>query len=910
MNLPATYNQMFVDWVKGKKIAYSDAEEYGVSVIPVADPGQPHWRVIGVHHLTGAENHGQHHLFCDVLDECGQRVERADLTLLNNDHPPRAMTIDKPAHEPGTNTQMYWNDTLTVLVNRDGLPSDKVTGVHTRHEDEEEGTTRGHHSFYVVFQKTSGLIGQPMTGTPGTETGEEAEDLVDALWRVGRPLMLPLNRKTRFCQLAQEQGLGERLTDEYEVMHNGQDYSAQIFEEALVYAPTGHWEQIQVAAMLRTRGETMPNISWTHPVTRFHGNRWNYWEQFLQHTKIPGFTWHYFMEEVLRYNPSLEADGYVFKPDKTYMMPLVEEQAAVAAPPTAPMIVSAPTETPPATLESAPAVFTTAPPTAALPDFARVVDGQFHLKGHPRRFIGVNIRGLVHYGHDSEYFADAPDGHRAIQLKKASEMNARLVRIFLAHKDATPEQIESRLRETLALIKSDESFKDIYLLPALTNLYCDVPFYVQGDEEFYTLQAGGHTILNPTFFKDGYTKNYLPFIRHIVTTFKNEARIFAWEIGNELKAEGEPRLLVDFMINVATAIKSWDPNHMVTTGMISTRQAWMEGRQDLREALYGSPLIDFITIHPYNGNECPGPDDRVEDDSDLANLYNKPFIIEEAGFSLEYYTANRPPKTRADLAYWFGRGASCYMPWGFVATDIDNNDGDLKIGMIGPKHSDFSQLYQLFKWCGDMLLTSGINIDVSKAIDEIDYSPPPSRGLPDKLPWPMVTDGFDFPVGKPHGQGYYVATDLVNQLYYAEHKSWHTGEDWRRKLGSDGILDAELGDPVYAVANGRVVTSYQFPNWGNIVLLEHRLPWGQTVWSQYAHLKQRLVRKGDVVHRGEQIGIIGKGDQDQYPAHLHFEIRLKKLPASKDGWQAQADRERVLQAYTHPTNFINSNRPR
>jgi murein DD-endopeptidase MepM/ murein hydrolase activator NlpD len=105
------------------------------------------------------------------------------------------------------------------------------------------------------------------------------------------------------------------------------------------------------------------------------------------------------------------------------------------------------------------------------------------------------------------------------------------------------------------------------------------------------------------------------------------------------------------------------------------------------------------------------------------------------------------------------------------------------------------------------------------------------------------------------------------------------------------------------------VTSYAFPTWGNIVLIEHLLPSGQTVWSQYAHLQQRLVCKGDVVQRGDRIGSIGKGADDRYPAHLHFEIRLKDLPASKWGWKTAEDREQVLQAYAHPTNFINSQRP-
>jgi murein DD-endopeptidase MepM/ murein hydrolase activator NlpD len=181
---------------------------------------------------------------------------------------------------------------------------------------------------------------------------------------------------------------------------------------------------------------------------------------------------------------------------------------------------------------------------------------------------------------------------------------------------------------------------------------------------------------------------------------------------------------------------------------------------------------------------------------------------------------------------------------------------------------------------------------------------------PPEVVRPLAADGFDFPVGIPDGRGYYVAADLVNQAYYVEHQSWHTGEDWNRIAGPGDGPDVDLGDLVYAVAHGQVVTSQTFPIWGNVVLIEHRLPSGQMVWSQYAHLRQRLVSKGDIVRRGTRIGTIGKGDADRYPAHLHFEIRLKKLAASKRGWQRPEDRDKVLAAYAHPTNFINAYRPR
>jgi hypothetical protein len=163
------------------------------------------------------------------------------------------------------------------------------------------------------------------------------------------------------------------------------------------------------------------------------------------------------------------------------------------------------------------------------------------------------------------------------------------------------------------------------------------------------------------------------------------------------------------------------------------------------------------------------------------------------------------------------------------------------------------------------------------------------------------TDGFDFPCGPPDGVGYYVAAGLAEQAYYDRFGAWHTGEDWNGLGGGD----SDLGDPVHATANGQVIASdYYTPSWGNIVFIQHQMPNGDNVWSQYAHLRERSVAAGDYVARGQRLGTIGKG-QGNYPAHLHFEIRRRQL--EPDTWGLS--RAQVLACYAHPTEFIKTHRP-
>lgn len=129
----------------------NDATAYGVEIEPAAvPPGTTYWRVIRVHHLTPEENHGNHHLYLDVLDEDGQRMFGAQV-LISWEGGQQVVTIDKPQGEPGANFPMWkWQICAAEAL---GLPSDRVTNLHTAHPDEPPGNTLFHHSFRIDFQR-------------------------------------------------------------------------------------------------------------------------------------------------------------------------------------------------------------------------------------------------------------------------------------------------------------------------------------------------------------------------------------------------------------------------------------------------------------------------------------------------------------------------------------------------------------------------------------------------------------------------------------------------------------------------------------------------------------------------------------------------------------------------------------
>ena len=84
---------------------------------------------------------------------------------------------------------------------------------------------------------------------------------------------------------------------------------------------------------------------------------------------------------------------------------------------------------------------------------------------------------------------------------------------------------------------------------------------------------------------------------------------------------------------------------------------------------------------------------------------------------------------------------------------------------------------------------------------------------------------------------------------------------------------AEIGEPVHAAAGGVVVYSDLHPQYGNMIEIDH----GNGLSTRYAHMSKRLVKVGDVVLSGEEIGKVGATGRATGP-HLHFEVRQNGAP--------------------------------
>lgn len=203
-------------------------------------------------------------------------------------------------------------------------------------------------------------------------------------------------------------------------------------------------------------------------------------------------------------------------------------------------------------------------------------------------------------------------------------------------------------------------------------------------------------------------------------------------------------------------------------------------------------------------------------------------------------------------------------------------------------------------WLLALLLTAALTLTACS------LGPDPDGGFPGAQDTLWLTDGFDFPVGDPDGRGWGI-TGYGFLAWSSYSNSYHPGEDWN----IPGAGNGDHGEPVYSVANGEVVFSGWNTAMGNVILIKHTISPTTFVWSQYAHLDERWVGKGERVHRRQPIGTVGRGPNNTFAAHLHFELRKADLPAN--AWPRTNgvawDRSKVTDYWLNPSVFINQNRP-
>jgi len=166
-------------------------------------------------------------------------------------------------------------------------------------------------------------------------------------------------------------------------------------------------------------------------------------------------------------------------------------------------------------------------------------------------------------------------------------------------------------------------------------------------------------------------------------------------------------------------------------------------------------------------------------------------------------------------------------------------------------------------------------------------------------------DDFDFPC-----DGFEVNGDPFGK------KCIHQGKVWGKHLGAD--FNTEQGTIVHPIANGRVVYvgfhpgTKEHPNWGNIIIIAHRLTDSSVIYSLYAHLKLILATKGMTVKKEDPIGIVAEKMCPENgwweESHIHLGIFLDPEEKYLGGVLPGYDPPGKINEWTDPVEFVESHK--
>ncbi len=94
--------------------------------------------------------------------------------------------------------------------------------------------------------------------------------------------------------------------------------------------------------------------------------------------------------------------------------------------------------------------------------------------------------------------------------------------------------------------------------------------------------------------------------------------------------------------------------------------------------------------------------------------------------------------------------------------------------------------------------------------------------------------------------------------------------------GHKGVdIPGKTGTKIKAVAGGVVVASGRVSGYGNLVEVKH----ADGFSTLYAHNKKNIVKKGDIIEKGESVALLGSTGRSTGP-HVHFEVRKHGKPVN------------------------------
>ena len=338
---------------------------------------------------------------------------------------------------------------------------------------------------------------------------------------------------------------------------------------------------------------------------------------------------------------------------------------------------------------------------AADPSFVTRAGSQLLLDGQPYRFVGMNIYGANSDGWCGEdYTADqlrtALDGIGSRNTVLRSWFFQTLAAAKGPDGAWTGARDWTKFDQTLAIAAE----KGVHVIVTLTDQWGECGD--GGDSGFKTKAwyLGGYDAPDPILAaKYDQWLSYRAWVVEIVTRYKDDPTILAWQLINEGEVKdslnagcpiGNPadpmdhgNILRDFAQDISGMIRGIDPNHLISLGTMGGGQC---GTQDWQYSLvHALPNIDMCEYHDYLHEVMPGDQwNGLQVRIDQCAALDKPIFVGESGI-----TPNTIPggtfEDRAELydakfRTQFAAGVQGELVWAYRRTGSTLNTFDIGDG--------------------------------------------------------------------------------------------------------------------------------------------------------------------------------------------------------------------------------------
>lgn len=341
---------------------------------------------------------------------------------------------------------------------------------------------------------------------------------------------------------------------------------------------------------------------------------------------------------------------------------------------------------------------TPAQPTASAADgdgFVGVDGSDFVLDGSPFRFVGVNI-----------YDAASSDRYSCRAATQMSDTELVSTLRYL-HDEAGATVLRFWAYQTYTQGATYWDGVDRVLAAAKRTGMKVIPVLEDGPGDCTTSEGRvpKAEFEGDTWFTRGYrqpygnaTLSYRDYVSKVTAHYADDPTILGWSMMNEADTsarDGDQSALVGFAGDIASVIRSADPNHLITVGTQSNGAPGASGRDFA--AVYGLPSISFAEVHdwgywgsdtaPMPGGEGSTPPNASSPECSalnapigcsfaLAAALGKPLVVGEAGMK-GTTAAERDVRAgllRAKMDAAFAAGAAGYLIWSVTTADTDGYD--------------------------------------------------------------------------------------------------------------------------------------------------------------------------------------------------------------------------------------------